>query len=205
MTKIPDEAIFQLHPIFLTLRKIMKSKFVAVAVAMACTGAFAQSKSNDDALYMSLGYNSGQYNLDGIPNLSNANHLVITLGKNLSSFYGVEGVYASGMSDSSSTALGTTVNIKMTSSYGLYVKPKAQVTDSIEVFGRVGYVSIKSDFTVPASPSNNISNNGTSPSWGLGTSMKFTDKIFGTLDWMQMYKKDGADVKGFGLSVGYKF
>ena len=34
---------------------------------------------------------------------------------------------------------------------------------------------------------------------------KRTDKVFGTLDWMQMFKKDGADIKGFGLSVGYKF
>jgi hypothetical protein len=183
----------------------MKSKISVLAAAMACSGAFAQSKSNDDSMYVSLGSNSGQYTVGGIPGLSNANHLVITLGKNMSENYALEGVYASGMSDSSSTSLGTTVNIKMTTSYGLYVKPKAKITDAIEVFGRVGYLSLKSSFTVPNFPSNNQNNDGTSPSWGLGTSMKFTDKIYGTLDWMQMYKKDNADIKGFGLSVGYNF
>jgi hypothetical protein len=183
----------------------MKSKILALAAAMVCTGAFAQSKSNDDSTYMSLGYNSGQYTIDGLANLSNANHLLITLGKNISPLYAVEGVYATGMSDASSTALGTTVNVKLTSSYGLYIKPKTQVTPNIEVFGRVGFFNARSDFSVPAFPSNNVSNNATSPSWGLGTSMKITDKVFGTLDWMQMFKKDGADIKGFGLSVGYKF
>ena len=183
----------------------MKSKIVVLAAAMACSGAFAQSKSNDDSMYVSMGYNSGQYTVGPIPGLSNANHLVITLGKNMSENYALEGVYASGMSDSSSTSLGTTVNIKMTTSYGLYVKPKAKITDAIEVFGRFGYLSLKSSFTVPAFPSNNANNDGTSPSWGLGTSMKYTDKIYGTLDWMQMYKKDDADIKGFGLSVGYNF
>ena len=123
----------------------------------------------------------------------------------MSQNYALEGVYASGMSDSSTTSPGTTINIKLTTSYGLYIKPKMKITDSIEVFGRVGYFSAKSNITVPAFPALNSDTSGTSPSWGLGTSMKFTDKIYGTLDWMQMYKKDGADIKGFGLSVGYNF
>ena len=109
------------------------------------------------------------------------------------------------MSDSSTTSPGTTINLKLTSSYGLYVKPKMQINDSIEVFGRLGYFNSKATISVPAFPALNSDASGTSPSWGLGTSMKFTDSIYGTLDWMQMYKKDGFDVKGFGLSVGYKF
>jgi hypothetical protein len=39
----------------------------------------------------------------------------------------------------------------------------------------------------------------------MGASMKITDAIYGSLDWMQWYKKDGADIKGMGLSIGYKF
>jgi len=183
----------------------MKLKIFVLAATMACSSAIAQSKPNDDSMYLSLGYNSGQYNLGGLTGLSNANHLVITLGKNMSENYALEGVYASGMSDSSTTSPGTTVNIKLTSAYGLYVKPKAMITDAIEIFGRVGYLNLKSSFTVPAFPSFNTNNDGTSPSWGLGTSMKFTDKIYGTLDWMQMYKKDDADIKGLGLTVGYNF
>ena len=35
--------------------------------------------------------------------------------------------------------------------------------------------------------------------------MKIVNNIYGNLDWMQMYKKEGADIKGMGLSVGYKF
>ena len=65
----------------------MKSHIVALSVAMACTGAFAQSKAKDDSTYIQLGYSSTQYNLDGISGLSNANSLAITLGKNMSENY----------------------------------------------------------------------------------------------------------------------
>jgi opacity protein-like surface antigen len=183
----------------------MKSHIVALSVAMACTGAFAQSKAKDDSTYMELGYNSGQYSVTELPGLSNANHLLITLGKNMSPNYALEGVYANGMSDSSTTSPGTTVNVRLASSYGLYVKPKLAISDSIEMFARVGYFNFKANSTVPAQPSSNDSANGTSLSYGLGASMKIVNNIYGNLDWMQMYKKDGVDIKGMGLSVGYKF
>ena len=181
----------------------MKSHIVALSVALACTGAFAQSKAKNDSAYIELGYNSGQYNITELPGLSNANHLLITLGKNMSQNYALEGVYANGMSDASTA--GSTVNVRLASSYGLYVKPKLAISDSIEMFARVGYFNFKANSTVPASPASNDSASGTSLSYGLGASMKIVNNIYGNLDWMQMYKKDGIDIKGMGLSVGYKF
>ena len=183
----------------------MKSRVLALSVALACTGAFAQSKSKDDSTYIELGYTSAQYNSDLVSGLSNANHLMITLGKNISADYAIEGVLANGMSDSTTTSPGFTVNAKLASSYGLYVKPKAQVTNSVEVFARVGYFSAKPNFTVPSDTTQNLNYSGTSLSYGLGTSMKIADNIYGSLDWMQSYKKDGIDIKGVGLSVGYKY
>ena len=183
----------------------MKSKMIAISVALACSGAFAQSKSKDDAAYIQLGYNSTQYNLDGISGLSNANSLAITLGKNMAENYAIEGIYASGMGDSTTTAPGTTVNVKLTSSYGLFLKPKMMVSDAVELFARVGYFNAKASLSVPAAPALNTDSSGTSLSYGMGASMKITDAIYGSLDWMQWYKKDGADIKGMGLSIGYKF
>jgi hypothetical protein len=185
----------------------MKSTMIAISVALACSGAFAQSKAKakDDSTYIQLGYNSTQYNLDAISGFSNANSLAITLGKNMSENYALEGVYATGMGDSTSTSLGTTVNLKLSSSYGLYVKPKMLISDAVELFARVGYLNVKSNFTVPALPSANTENTGTSLSYGMGASMKITESVYGSLDWMQWYKKDGADIKGMGLSIGYKF
>ena len=183
----------------------MKSHIVALSVALACTGAFAQSKSKDNSAYIQLGYNSTQYNLDGISGLSTANTLGITLGKNMSENYALEGIYATGMNDSTTTSLGTTVNLKLTTSYGLYLKPKMMISDAVEVFARVGYFNAKATISVPAAPANNSDSTGTSPSYGLGASMKITESIYGSLDWRQWYKKDGADIKGIGLSIGYKF
>jgi len=186
-----------------SLNAPMKSHIVALSVALACTGAFAQSKSKDDSAYMELGYNSGQYNITELPGLSNANHLLITLGKNMSQNYALEGVYANGMSDASTTS--PTVNVRLASSYGLYVKPKMVLSDAVELFARVGYFNFKANSTVPSDTTQNQSVSGTSLSYGLGASMKIVNNIYGNLDWMQMYKKEGTDIKGMGLSIGYKF
>ena len=185
----------------------MKSKILALSVVLACSGAMAQSKtkSADDNMYLELGYNSTQYNLDALSGFSNANSLAITLGKNMSENYALEGIYATGMSDSTTTSPGVTVNVKLTSSYGLYLKPKLMVSDAVELFARVGYFNGKTNFSFPAAPASNFDNSGTSLSYGMGASMKITDAIYGSLDWMQWYKKDGADIKGMGLSIGYKF
>ena len=183
----------------------MKSKILALSVVLACSGAMAQSKAKlaDDNMYLELGYNSGQYNIDAFQGMSNANHLLITLGKNMSANYALEGVYANGMSDSSTA--GNTVNVRLASSYGLYVKPKMAVTDTVELFARVGYFNYKANSTVPSDTTQNSSASGTSLSYGLGASMKITNNIYGNLDWMQMYKKEGTDIKGMGLSIGYSF
>jgi len=181
----------------------MKSKIIAISVGLACSGAFAQSKSKDDAAYIELGYTSAQYNTDEVPGLSNSNQLRITLGKNISENYAIEGVYANGMSDSSNA--GNTVNVRLASSYGLYVKPKMDISDVFELFARVGYFNYKANGTVPSDTTQNSSASGTSLSYGLGASMKIANNIYGNLDWMQVYKKEGTDIKGMGLSIGYKF
>ena len=180
---------------------------VALSVALASAGAFAQSKSNVDAPYIELGYASAQYNSDGIPGLSNANQLRITLGKNMSENFAIDGVYATDTNDSSTTALASTVgtvNFKLTSSYGVHIKPKMMISDAVELFARLGYFSQKSTDSRPA-VNTNVDSNGTSLSYGLGASLKFSQNVYGSLDWMQMYKKDGLDIKGMGLSIGYKF
>ena len=183
----------------------MKSKIIALAAALIGTAAFAQSKLDSNSWYAELGYNSAQYNIDALSGLSNANNLLMAVGKNMSENYALEGVYVTGMSDSTTTSPGTTVNFKLAGAYGLYIKPKLQINDQVELFGRVGYFSTKVNITLPSFPALNSDTTGTSPSYGLGVKVKITPNIYSSLDWMQMYKKDGADIKGFGLSVGYNF
>jgi hypothetical protein len=78
------------------------------------------------------------------------------------------------------------------------------ISDAVELFARLGYFSQKSTASRPA-VNTNVDSNGTSLSYGLGASLKFSQNVYGSLDWMQMYKKDGLDIKGMGLSIGYKF
>jgi opacity protein-like surface antigen len=182
----------------------MKSKIIALAAALIGTAAFAQSKSNDNSYYTELGLNMLQYTIADL-SFSNANSFGARLGKNLTENFAVEGVYSSGMGDSSysSTTTGA-LTYKQTGSYGLYIKPKAKITDELELFGRIGY--FRSSGTLTSSltrKSEDSSENAVS--YGLGVSYNISKNVYTSLDYMQWYKKDSTDIKGFGLNVGFNF
>ena len=41
--------------------------------------------------------------------------------------------------------------------------------------------------------------------WGLGGRYNFSKTLYGGLDYMQYYKKDGVKIDGVTLNVGYRF
>jgi opacity protein-like surface antigen len=182
----------------------MKSKIVALALALVGTAVCAQSKSNAESYYAELGINFTQYTLADL-SFSNANNYGLRLGKNLSENFAVEGVYVSGTTDASYSSSATgAMTFKQTGSYGLYIKPKAKLSDDLELFGRLGY--FRSNGTLTSSilrRSEDTSDN--SVSYGLGVSYNITRNVYASLDYMQWLKKDGADIKGFGLNVGFNF
>jgi hypothetical protein len=46
---------------------------------------------------------------------------------------------------------------------------------------------------------------GADVSYGMGLQTKFTPAIYGQVDYMNYYHKDGIRAQGYGISLGYRF
>lgn len=126
----------------------------------------------------------------------------LTLGKNINANLAVEGVYVFTASKDSVKEQNVNIDIAV-SGYGVYLKPKMEVTNGTEVFGRVGYTSAK----LTAS-SGNVSITGdtvNSLSYGVGLQTEINKDWYAQADYMIFIKKDGDTAKGLGISAGYRF
>jgi len=121
----------------------------------------------------------------------------------------VEGMLAFGVSDGSTDVdAGIPVNLsmKVEHAYGIYVKPKFDVTPQFEVFGRLGYAETKLKATVSAlGMSASDSSSDGDFSYGLGVAYRFDPRMSVGLDYMRNYNKDGVKIDGVTLSLGYRF
>lgn len=126
----------------------------------------------------------------------------VTLGKNINNNLAVEGVYAFTAVKDSVNVQNINVDIGV-SGYGLYLKPKYEVTPGTEVFARLGYTSSK--FTASAGNTSVTSGTINSVSYGVGAQTEINKDWYAQADYMMFSKKDGATTKGFGVSVGYRF
>jgi outer membrane autotransporter protein len=78
-----------------------------------------------------------------------------------------------------------------------------KLNDAVEVFGRLGYASVKGTLSATGVASESGTEN--SFSYGAGLSYAIDLKTSLNVDYMQYLSKDGAKVNGFTLGVGYKF
>jgi opacity protein-like surface antigen len=130
----------------------------------------------------------------------------LTVGMNINTNLAVEGNYLLTASKDSYRVVERNVDVDVdvgVSGYGVYLKPKIEVANGTEIFGRVGYTSSKAKASV-----SNVSVTGdtvNSFSYGAGVQTEITKDWYAQADYMLYSKKDGVSVKGFGLSVGYRF
>ena len=132
----------------------------------------------------------------------------------------VEGMLAFGIrsdeqSESIASPLGGvatgTAKVKLSNAYGIYLKPKANVSDAVELFGRVGYThaKFKGDATVTIPGVGTFSDSASSSdggfSYGVGANFKFSPTAYVGVDYMHYYKKDGVKAEGFTVGVGFRF
>lgn len=86
--------------------------------------------------------------------------------------------------------------------FGLFVRPTVQVSEGVDVFGRLGYVRSRLDMKGPLG---STSGSEGSFAWGLGLNVDVSTQSYVQATWTQTYKKDGIRIAGFGLAYGMKF
>jgi opacity protein-like surface antigen len=176
------------------------SKIIAIAtVAVSATAAQAQ-------LYGEVGYTSltakatsGANKIEASPSVLGA-----TIGYDVHKNVAVEGMFVFGLSDDTVKFNGASIpaQLKVDTSYGIFLKPKAMLTESFEVFGRLGYMDSK----ITASGAGlSASESDSGFAYGFGANYYFSKTTYLTVSYLNAYDKDDTKIDGVTFGLGMKF
>ena len=167
-------------------------KLIAIAAAsvlLMAGAAQAQQARQVGGTYGELGYTQFKFSGDGASS-AKPGALRGIVGYDFHQNAAVEGMLAFGVRNDQ--------GVKVNHAYGLYVKPKVNVADAVELFGRVGYSRVKGTGDGDSSTEGGVS-------YGLGANFKFSPAAYVGVDYMRYFKKDGISVDGLTVGVGFRF
>ena len=176
---------------------------ILLASVLAFVGTSAQAQ-----MYGEVGYAviNVKQNVNGNEFKGKPNAIRGILGFEFHRNLAIEGMAAFGVRDGDLKVNGqsiTGVKLELDNAFGLYVKPKARLNDSLEVFARAGAMRMAG--TGSAAGFGSIRESETSLSWGAGLSYSITQAVGLNVDYMQYLNKDGFTAKGLTVGVGMRF
>lgn len=170
----------------------------ATAVALAAVGAQAQG------MYGELGYSHLNFEETDTAFSAKVNPSMVRgiVGYELNRNLAVEGMAGIGLQSDDVRVGSARLEGEVDNILGVFVKPKIQLGESVELFGRAGVATTK----VSARAGNlSISDRGTSFAYGGGASFALTPRTSITADYMRYYDRKGIVVDGINVGVGLKF
>lgn len=174
----------------------MKKIHIIAAAALALlsfTSAQAQSRhAMENGYYGEFGYSA--VGVSGTGGDARPDAMRLTFGNEMNKNLGVEAMYATTVAKDSRVGYDASF-----SSFGVFLKPKMALSNSTEIFARVGV--LRADITA----SSGGSHTGTDMAYGLGIQTNFTSSVYGQLDYMHSYDRDSVAAKGYTLSLGARF
>ena len=166
----------------------MKRIAIAAAAALLMLGtAQAQQARATSPLYGELGYTF--LNIEGRGLNTDPQALRGILGYGFHPNFAVEGMLAFGTQSDN--------NVKLENAFGVFLKPKYDF-GNVEAFARLGWV--RSDVEVGA-----FSDDDSDFAYGVGLNYNFNPRTYVGADYTRYFDKDGVQVDGFTISIGYRF
>lgn len=175
-------------------------KFIRIlrVSALLATAAAAQAQVYVEGAINPLSYKDSDFGLK-------ANPVALSgiVGYNLHPNVDVEAFLGLGVKKSEIKFNGTASGVKadISSSTGVFLKPKAMLSNELEVFARLGYANSKLKYSGAVSDSGSDS----SFAYGFGGNYFLSKQSYLTASYMSLYNKDNVTVKGFNFGAGYKF
>ena len=188
----------------------MKKTLLLAALAAASTTALAQpvfgqgsgSASSERLLYGELGFTEMEFEAPGLGSSPKYDTITAIVGYKFHPNVSGEAFLGTGTSTENVTVGGVTVGSEIGNSYGLFVKPHMMLTDQVELFGRLGYVSTELEISAGGFSD---SDSDSSFAYGAGANYHFTDTFYGQFAYTSFYDKDNETISGYTLGVGMKF
>jgi len=167
-------------------------KLIAIAAAsvlLMAGAAQAQQARQVGGTYAELGYTQFKFSGDNATS-AKPSALRGIVGYDVHQNVAIEGMLAFGVSDDQ--------GLKLNHAYGVYVKPKVNVAEALELFGRLGYARVKGT-------GGGESTTEGGASYGIGANYKFSPTTYVGVDYMRYFKKDGISANGLTVGVGFRF
>lgn len=182
---------------------VLRSLF---AVTLVSAAAAAHAQATEPSLYGEIGYNSvsvtesgGGVSLKFKPDL-----LTGVIGYRLNPNLSVEGLLGFGIGDDEIklNGMGTGVKGEMGTTYGVFLRPSVAVSDSVELFGRVGFVRSALKLS---GPGGSVSLSDTGLAYGIGANFNLSKTSYLQANWTSYYNDDGLKLQGIGVAWGMNF
>jgi hypothetical protein len=188
--------VVELNIILTTLGNLMSKKLIPIFAAFFVTAASAQSGSS----YAEIGGIYARYDEPGAWFTSAVGN--VKLGYNINENLAVEAMVGRSLADTNFYVGSTLISARIDSMVSGFLKVKAPLSSSTEVFGRFGFtngkISANSRFGSGWA-------SGTSASYGGGIQFNTTPTSYFNIDYMSYYSGSGVTVNGMGANVGFKF
>ena len=184
----------------------MKKIIALAVVAAACsTTAMAQS--------VGQWYGEASYQMTTLTDTSGdlgkfkTNGISLGLGNVVMSNVAVEGFYNLPSSTATNTRSGTaTIEIKQKATYGFAVRPFINVTDDIELFGRIGRTFGQNEWAYKdATSTDGGTDNIASNFYGLGVAYKISKEVSVVADYKKLTGISNPSVSATSVGVRYNF
>jgi hypothetical protein len=175
---------------------VSKNKIIA---AIALTAAFA-ANAQSNKVYGEVGVTS--LTVTELGYTAKPSMVRGLIGQELNENFAIEGMLATGLSDGNFNVSGVNVGIKVDNAYGAYLKAKANPSNDLEVFARVGFN--KMNITASAL-GYSASDSGSDTAIGAGLKFALAKDVKLAVDYMTYYQKNGIKATGYTVGLGFNF
>lgn len=180
--------------------------FALSAVTVLCVLAPAHAQDANPQLYAEIGYTQLNAKETFGANTAKFSPSAISgvVGYQFTPNLAVEGLvgFGAGKGDIKVNGVDSTVDGKVKNAIGVFFKPSFAVSDSIDLFGRIGWV--RTELEVSAAGVS-VSDSGNDVAYGVGANFNLSKTSYIQANWMNYYKKDGLKVDGFTVAYGMRF
>lgn len=170
-----------------------KLHVVALGACALVSAAQAQNSTmNDSGFYGEVGFS--HMSVTGPTDSTKPHGTRLLVGRQMNPHLGLELMYNFNTTKEARVGYDASFN-----GVGVLIKPQTALSDQVDVFARVGVMSVSINAAAAGT------HTGTDIAWGLGIQTKFNKSAYGQLDNMNFYDRERYSAKGYSLSVGVLF
>lgn len=190
--------------------KLVSASVLAIAASVA-------SAQEGISFYGEAGYTFGEVEIADADS-ANVGLLGVTLGANVHEYLAVEVMFAGGVADDDIDLslddgwIEGEANIEVKNTYGVFLKPKVNLTEELEIFAKIGWVQSELsldadlvDYYWEESYSISESDSDDSFAYAVGAQYSFLPNAYVSASYVSLYDDDDVELSGWNLSVGMKF